>query len=161
MSSVAWIAVGVNSIAVFALGAARLDWPAGFWSGRTEALVGITWTEGKWLIGRCWRTRKAQFADLQQELGPFESYDQAAWDALTHDTPYGLSFEEFQRLKSKYDPVAAAPIVDRDGGYLACVTADMPPVAHPLSLPPRHAGAEIAGDGSPTCGRGCPAVDCA
>jgi hypothetical protein len=99
---------------------------------------GIAWTEGKGVIGGCWRTRTAHFVDLRRHFEPYEDHDQAAWEALPHDARYGLSFEEFQRVKGKYGIVAAAPIIGRDDRYVGCVTVDMPPAAPGQELPVRE-----------------------
>jgi hypothetical protein len=90
---------------------------------------GVKWTKGKGIIGKCWETRMAASADLGSHFAPFLHSSKPRWEALSSDTRYGLSFEDFQRLGAKYGWVAAVPIIDGNDKYLGCVSVDTPPQA--------------------------------
>jgi hypothetical protein len=87
---------------------------------------GVQWTKGKGLIGRCWETRQPQFVDLAAHFADYEQLGAEDFGRLPEATRFGLTFDDFQRLKGKYGIVAASPIVDEKGRYLGCVTADFP-----------------------------------
>jgi hypothetical protein len=89
---------------------------------------GITWTEGKGIIGRCWATRAPQCADLESHFAPYLESTRAQWDALPVETRFGLTYEDFTRLRGKYGVVAAVPIIDARDSYVGCITADTPPL---------------------------------
>ena len=93
------------------------------------ASSGVSWVKGKGLIGRCWETRKPHFVDLDAHFAAHANVKQWDWDLLSSETRYGLTFEDFQRLRGKYGFVAAVPIIARNDKYLGCVTVDMPPGA--------------------------------
>lgn len=88
---------------------------------------GVKWTKGKGVIGLCWETRAPQFEDLQKRFAPYRNFTAAQWEGMAPTNRFGLSFDDFQRLKGKYGIVAAVPIIDRADKYRGCVTADMPP----------------------------------
>ena len=132
----------------YIVGHARADWEdtgvqvflvrrkKGFWKVQSRAAKvrlasvpssGIEWTEGKGMIGRCWKTRAYQAVDLQAHFAPHLECTAAQWNELSEDTRYGLTFEDFSRVGSRYGFVAAAPILDAYDKYLGCVSMDMPP----------------------------------
>lgn len=215
------VLVALNAVAVFALGASRQSWPAGFWTEKTAGWVvaslaltaivpvvqvfivergerarrralerqhkveaflttsliyivrhgaadwentgiqaflvrgrwrqqqvrlakvrlgaiptsGIVWGAGKGVIGRCWARRAPQFEDLEAHFAQFNNHDLAAWDALSADQRFGLTWSDFQTLKGKYGVVAAVPIIGRNDRYIGCVTADTPPHHDGQALP--------------------------
>lgn len=117
----------------------------GWWSKRHRRVAkvrlapvpssGISWSEGKGAIGRCWKTGAPHFVDLAAHFAPYEGVgSEAEWNLIPSDDRYGLTFGDFQRLRGKYGFVAVTPIVRRDK-YIGCVTADMPPDGPNLSGP--------------------------
>jgi hypothetical protein len=95
---------------------------------------GIRWTTGKGAIGRCWERSAVVIADLATDFHPFLAYTKQEWDGMAHETRYGLTFEEFQRVKDKYGLVVAVPIFSASDRYVGCITADMPPGAHTAAV---------------------------
>lgn len=106
---------------------------------RPVASSGIEWGRHKGVVGRCWASRAPQFHDLQAHFAPFVSADRATWDALPAATRFGLTYDDFQRLKGKYGIVAAVPIVDSTDRYVGCITADTSPTAGPPNPLARNA----------------------
>lgn len=88
---------------------------------------GIKWTEGKGLIGRCWKTRTRQFTDLAAHFSDVQHLGPEDWRNLSDEKRYGLTFDDFQRVRGKYGIVAAVPIISRKEKYVGCITSDMPP----------------------------------
>lgn len=96
---------------------------------------GIVWSAGKGAIGRCWETGAPHAVDLAAHFAPYESiHTEEAWNTIPPRDRYGLTFNDFQRLKDKYGFVAVTPIVRKDK-YVGCVTADIPPGGPNLSGP--------------------------
>jgi hypothetical protein len=87
---------------------------------------GIRWTRGKGVIGRCWEARDNIIEDLRVRFGPYIDYTREQWDALDGRDRFGLDFEEFQRTRTWYGIVGAAPILDPKGRFLGCVSLDTP-----------------------------------
>jgi hypothetical protein len=94
---------------------------------RAITTSGVAWTKGKGAIGRCWETRQPVYADLDLEFEDFTDLSKEEFDALPADSRYGLTYEDFQKVKGKYGVVAAVPMIDQRDRYIGCVTADMPP----------------------------------
>jgi hypothetical protein len=94
---------------------------------RPVSSSGVSWGKGKGVIGRCWATHAPQYEDLEVRFAAYSAIDQAGWESLPESTRFGLSYDDFQRLKDKYGIVAAVPIKDASGKYLGCVTADAAP----------------------------------
>jgi hypothetical protein len=91
------------------------------------ASSGVVWTKGKGVIGRCWATRQAQFLPVEEYFAKYENLAADAWNELPADARYGLTHDDFQRLRGKYGVIAAVPIIDRKDRYIGCVTLDTPP----------------------------------
>ncbi|MGE4054191.1 MAG: hypothetical protein AB7F99_05275, partial [Vicinamibacterales bacterium] len=87
---------------------------------------GIRWTEGKGIIGKCWRTRSFECVNLETHFG--STLTEGKFAALSDANKLGLTFEDYEHLKNRYGFVAAAPILDDSDRYLGCVSMDMPPV---------------------------------
>jgi hypothetical protein len=85
---------------------------------------GIEWTVGKGLIGRCWETRSNVAVDLRDCFHNYLGASRSEWDQLDAQTRFGLGFDEFSKTKDSFGWVAAAPILDKQGGYLGCVSLD-------------------------------------
>lgn len=88
---------------------------------------GIVWYPDKGVVGRCWSARAAQYEDLETHFARYRDCTRSEWEPLPAAARFGLTYDDFQRLKDKYRIVAAAPIIDRQDRYVGCVTADMPP----------------------------------
>jgi hypothetical protein len=88
---------------------------------------GIVWYADKGVVGRCWSARLAQYEDLETHFARYRDVSRSEWEQLPAAVRFGLTYDDFQRLKNKYRIVAAAPIIDRQDRYVGCVTADMPP----------------------------------
>jgi len=94
---------------------------------RPVSSSGVSWEKGKGVIGRCWATHAPQYEDLEAHFAEYNGFGADEWNALPEGVRFGLSFDDFQRLKGKYGTVAAVPIKDAIGKYLGCVTADTGP----------------------------------
>ena len=88
---------------------------------------GVTWTQDKGVIGKCWATHATQYEDLETYFAAYLNADKSQWDALSSDTRFGLTYEDHQRLKDKYGVIAAVPIKDKKDHYIGCITADVAP----------------------------------
>jgi hypothetical protein len=87
---------------------------------------GVVWYQDKGVVGRCWSARAAQYEDLETHFAGYRHVSRTGWEALPPMARFGLTYDDFQRLKDKYRVVAAAPIIDRRDRYVGCVTADTP-----------------------------------
>lgn len=87
---------------------------------------GVRWTKGKGVIGRCWETRREQWAQLDGEFAQLSSRSRLQWLTLTARETYGLTYDEFQTIGTKYGTVAAVPIIGRNDEYIGCITLDTP-----------------------------------
>jgi hypothetical protein len=98
-----------------------------------QAPSGIRWTEGKGLIGECWRRRDRCHVNLEEHFAKYRALGEDEWKALPLQERFGLEFDEFQRTKGRYGLLAAVPIIDKadPGRYLGCVSFDTP-----LGCPP-------------------------
>jgi hypothetical protein len=91
------------------------------------AASGVAWTKGKGVIGRCWETRTSQWAQLDDP--PFSELGRApetTWHMLNKTLTYGLSFDDYRALGTKYGTVAAVPIMTADDKYIGCIALDTP-----------------------------------
>lgn len=88
---------------------------------------GVVWSKGKGVVGRVWETRRGHVVNAVEHFAPFAGFEEARFLALSPERRYGLSFDDFNRLKGKYGVVAGVPIVDRKDRYVGCLTADLPP----------------------------------
>lgn len=86
--------------------------------------VGVRWTRGKGLIGRCWDLRQNVGADLAKDWGE-EALSRDQWEELDEELKYGLAFEEYERLRI-YGAIVATPILGSGGRFLGCISADAP-----------------------------------
>lgn len=124
-----WKEIGLHAFVV------RRSWPrvwrehqvrVGRWRLKSTPAVasGVRWTLGKGLIGRCWELKKNVGANVTAEWGTTE-LTEAEWEALDPSLRYGLSHEEYQRVRD-YGAIVATPILNDDGRYLGCISADAP-----------------------------------
>jgi hypothetical protein len=89
---------------------------------------GVRWSEGKGVIGRCWETHASQIVQLDQP--PFSELSEVQephWLEIDAGVRYGLSYADYRALGAKYGTIAAVPMINDSGGYLGCITLDMPP----------------------------------
>jgi len=100
----------------------------------SAAASGITWTENKGLIGRCWSMKAPQWKWLNMEFAPFAKLTKHEWQNISTERVYGLTFEEFQSVRDKYGLVAAVPIIDESNKYIGCITMDTPPSDPPPQI---------------------------
>lgn len=87
---------------------------------------GVSWKQGKGVIGLCWQTRTAQWEQLDGAFAKLGDVGPDRWLSLDTRRTYGLSFTEYQALGTKYGTVAAVPIIDSGDKYIGCVTLDTP-----------------------------------
>jgi hypothetical protein len=97
---------------------------------------GVKWSQGKGVIGRCWKRRQPQYHDLETHFAPYANHTKEQWQQLEDEARFGLTYEDFQVLRGKYGIVAAVPIV-KDDKYVGCITADLPPLAAGAPAPNR------------------------
>lgn len=86
---------------------------------------GVQWTEGKGVIGRCWKTRRPICVDLTGDFATLPT-DIVQWYGLERSRTFGLTLEDYRALGTKYGTVAAVPIIDGNDKYIGCVTLDTP-----------------------------------
>lgn len=89
----------------------------------------IAFEVARQLLGRSRRldcVHADRFVDLAAHFSDYEQLGAEDFGRLPEAARFGLTFNDFQRLKGKYGIVAASPIVDEKGRYLGCVTADFP-----------------------------------
>jgi hypothetical protein len=87
---------------------------------------GIVWYADKGVVGKCWMERTAQYENLEQRFAGCKHLNRVEWEQLPPSIRFGLTYEDFQRVKDKYSIVAAAPIIDRHDRYVGCLTVDTP-----------------------------------
>jgi hypothetical protein len=87
---------------------------------------GIVWYADKGVVGKCWMERAAQYEDLERHFAGCKHLSRLEWGQLPPSIRFGLTYEDFQRVKDKYSIVAAAPIIDRHDRYVGCLTVDTP-----------------------------------
>jgi hypothetical protein len=111
----------------------------GFWRRRHHERVakvrlassiesGVLWTRDKGVIGRCWARRASIIVDLSQP--PFSDLGNVPkdqWETVPVNDRYGLSYSDYAAIGTKYGIVIAVPIMQDSGGYIGCVTLDLPP----------------------------------
>ena len=91
----------------------------------TPPSTGIRWTPGKGVIGACWEQRADVAANLTEAWGDDpDGMTEAEWSQLPHELRYGLSYDEYNRVRS-YGAIVASPIL-LDGAFEGCVSADAP-----------------------------------
>lgn len=125
-----WETTGVQVFLVKRQGLNQVQVPAAKVRLRPIPSSGVRWVKGKGLIGRCWETQQPQFLDVAAHFRDHEHLSAEAFEALPEATRFGLTFNDFQRLRGKYGMIAASPLVDDAGRYRGCVTADFPPEAN-------------------------------
>ncbi|HEX6197670.1 MAG TPA: hypothetical protein VFZ37_17270 [Jiangellaceae bacterium] len=94
---------------------------------------GISWRPGVGVIGQC-VTRGADvienLAMLDEEL---EDVTAEEWRTLPADLTYGLSYDEYLRVRGKYEVILATPIIqERPLGsrVIGCIAVDAPAAAY-------------------------------
>jgi len=89
---------------------------------------GIRWTKGKGAIGDCWEKQVPISANLYRDFAPYAKLTAQEWDGLDRDVRYGLSFDEFRRVKDYGGAIVVTPIKKADDTtkYIGCVSADSP-----------------------------------
>jgi hypothetical protein len=93
---------------------------------RETAPTGVTWTLGKGVIGRCWKTGQVEGRNVAQDHGPFVEGPAAEWDALPADFRENLTHEELKSL-SHLGAVIAAPMpAEGSSEIIGVVSVDVP-----------------------------------
>jgi hypothetical protein len=89
--------------------------------------TGIVFTNGKGVIGLCWKTKSFQALDVRRAYAQYMDATQEEWDKLTDDQRFGLTYDEFLRTKEHTGTILAAPLLEGMGTkYLGCVSLDAP-----------------------------------
>jgi hypothetical protein len=107
----------------------------------------ITWTVDKGIIGACWRTGQEQVVDTSAYDATHAHLTRAEWDALDAGTRRGLTYDEYQRIATKYGTVIAMPLL-RQETVVGVVALDAPPgsyrqLCHPVVTNTVGATAEL------------------
>jgi hypothetical protein len=98
------------------------------------------WTQGKGVIGRCWKSESPKFQDwskLQSKFAGKTEVSEAAWGRLSDGDRWGFEREEYLDMIGKYQQIIAVPITDSQGKMLGCLSVDIPadrPSANPRCL---------------------------
>jgi hypothetical protein len=80
------------------------------------------------VIGRCWETHASQIVQLDQPpFSELSEVQEPRWLEIDAGVRYGLSYADYRALGAKYGTIAAVPMINDTGGYLGCITLDMPP----------------------------------
>lgn len=70
----------------------------------------VQWVKGKGIIGTCWTSEQAQFGDLRELHSELGSCTEEQWNARAPTADrIRLSFQDWERTRSKYGFVVAAP----------------------------------------------------
>lgn len=85
----------------------------------------VEWTRGKGVIGQCWIHKTPVDRNVGADFQAFESATAQQWDGRDEHFRLGMTWDEFQRVRS-YGGVLAAPMLDADGGFRGCVSLDGP-----------------------------------
>lgn len=107
----------------------------------------ITWTIDKGVIGACWRTGQEQVVDTSAYDAAHAHLGRADWDALDAQERRGLTYDEYQRIATKYGTVIAMPLL-RQETVVGVVALDAPPgsyhqLCHPVVTNTVGATAEL------------------
>jgi hypothetical protein len=86
---------------------------------------GIEWTRGKGALGRCWAEMRDVGVNLEVEWGSLRGSSRKDWEEASDEVKYGMSFEEFQRVRD-YGAIVVTPILDSREGFRGCVSVDAP-----------------------------------
>jgi hypothetical protein len=93
---------------------------------------GIAWREGVGVIGQCVERREdiiENLATLDAQLGDITP---AEWKQLPTDLTYGLSYDEYARVRGKYEVILATPMIRETplgSRVIGCIAIDAPQAA--------------------------------
>jgi hypothetical protein len=80
---------------------------------------GVIWTPGKGVVGRCWRDQQ----ELVIDLSPLRTLTRVAFEAMSNEDRYHMTWQELQRSK-EYEAVWAIPVKSTSEGVIGCVSID-------------------------------------
>lgn len=98
----------------------------------------IEWTYGKGALGMCWAAPEDeviavpcyewyhQYVTVEGAKRAINLSKDSYYDEVPRRVRAGLTYEDFCAIAGKYGAVLVAPMKDRRGDFLGCVTADVP-----------------------------------
>jgi hypothetical protein len=93
---------------------------------------GIAWREGVGVIGQCVERREdiiENLATLDEQLSDVTPEE---WKTLPPDLTYGLSYDEYLRVRGKYEVILATPMIRETplgSRVIGCIAIDAPQAA--------------------------------
>ena len=93
---------------------------------------GIAWREGVGVIGQCVERREdiiENLATLDEQLADVTP---AEWNELPADLTYGLTYDEYTRVRGKYEVILATPMIRETplgSRVIGCIAIDAPQAA--------------------------------
>jgi hypothetical protein len=90
---------------------------------------GIAWRAGVGVIGQCVERGEDVVENLAALDGQLGNISEADWNELPADLSYGFTYEEYQRVRGKYDVVLATPMIRETplgSRVIGCVAVDAP-----------------------------------
>jgi hypothetical protein len=93
---------------------------------------GIAWREGVGVIGQCVERREdiiENLATLDEQLSDVTPEE---WTTLSSDLTYGLSYDEYLRVRGKYEVILATPMIRETplgSRVIGCIAIDAPEAA--------------------------------
>lgn len=86
----------------------------------------VSWTDGKGVIGRCWKNKRIEHEDLSAKTELYGGRDitDDEWASMDAAQKNGFSKEEFVEMVGKYSEILAIPLRSTSGGVIGCVAFD-------------------------------------
>ncbi|MFE2426851.1 hypothetical protein ACFXJ5_08870 [Streptomyces sp. NPDC059373] len=83
----------------------------------------ISWSEGKGVIGECWRVRRYHEYNFDTNHSHQSIWTEQIWDTLAQDFTMGMSWPEFEQVRGRYGIIGAFPMVHSETHRLIGVFA--------------------------------------
>ncbi|MGR3937020.1 hypothetical protein [Streptomyces sp. BRA346] len=83
----------------------------------------IEWSEGKGVIGECWRVRRYHDFDFDTHHADQHNWEEHTWTSLPDKITMGMGWPEFEQVRGRYGVIAAFPIVHPQSNKLLGVLA--------------------------------------
>lgn len=93
---------------------------------------GIAWRVGAGVIGQCVQRGSDVVENLAALDDQLANVDARQWKSLPQDVTYGLSYDEYTRVRGKYEVVLATPMIRETplgSRVIGCIAVDAPATA--------------------------------